>query len=67
MIVRMGFIRFIIGFFGALIILGTLASFVGIVILGAIASGGNALFTFGLPIVLLFIGAAMVYYGFYSH
>ena len=62
----MGLFRFLVGFFGGLIIFGTLSSFFGLVLISGFTSG-SLLFAFGIPTFFLLIGAVMVYYGFFSH
>lgn len=60
----MRLVNFILGVLGVLLIIGAFSSFLPLVFLGGIATGSVA-FAFGLPILLIVIGAAMVYFGFY--
>ena len=61
----MGLFLFILGVLGLILIIGAFSSFIPLVFFGGIISGGNIGFAFGLPIILMIIGAAMVYFGFY--
>lgn len=60
----MRLLGFILGILGTILIIGAFSSFLPLVFLGGIATGSIA-FAFGFPILLLIIGAAMVYFGFY--
>lgn len=61
-----GLIKFIIGVLGILLIIGTGSAFLPLILLGGFVSG-SVTTAFALPIVLLVIGAVMVYFGFYYH
>ena len=61
----MGLLRFIIGVLGILLVIGSFISFIPLVLLGGFASG-SVLFAFGFPVLLIVVGATMVYFGFYS-
>lgn len=55
---------FIVGVLGVLLVIGSFFSFFGLVLLGGLFSGSVA-FAFALPIILIVLGAAMAYFGFY--
>jgi len=56
--------NFILGVLGVLLVIGAFSSFFALFLLGGIATG-SVTFAFGLPILLIVLGAAMAYFGFY--
>lgn len=60
----MNLFKFIIGVLGVLLIIGAFSYFFPLFLVGGIATGNIAL-AFGMPIILIVIGAVMVYFGFF--
>lgn len=60
----MNLLKFITGVLGVLLIIGAFSYFFPLFLVGGIATG-NVAFAFGLPVLLIVIGAVMVYFGFF--